>query len=52
MTLLRLASSIIKHMTGAAVIPLMMAAHTRALMGSSFVKFSVSPIKVATASTE
>jgi hypothetical protein len=49
MTLLRLASSIKKHMTSAAVIPLMMAAHARALMGSSFVKFSASPITVATA---
>jgi hypothetical protein len=46
-TFLWLASSIIKHITGAAVIPLMVAAQTRALMGSNFVKFKTSPIRVA-----
>jgi hypothetical protein len=51
-TFLWLASSIIKHITGAAVIPLMMAAQTRVLMGSNFVKFRTSPIRVANANTE
>ena len=39
MTLRRLANNIVKHITGAAVMPLMMADHTKALMGSIFVKF-------------
>jgi hypothetical protein len=46
-----LAISIIKHITGAAVTPLMIAAQTSALMGSSLVKLIISPISVATAST-
>jgi hypothetical protein len=48
-TLRRPAKSIIKHITGAAVTPLIIAAHTSALMGSTFVKFRASPISVATA---
>jgi len=46
-----LAISIIKHITGAAVTPLMIAAQTSALMGSSLVKLIISPMSVATAST-
>src|ERR1700750_127317 len=51
MTLGLLAISIIKHITGAAVTPLMIADQTSALMGSSLVKLIKRPINVATAST-
>jgi hypothetical protein len=50
-TLRLLAKSIIKHMTGDAVTPLIIAAHTSALIASTFVKLRASPTKVASAST-
>src|ERR1700740_3021346 len=46
-----LAISIMKHITGTAVIPLMMADHTRAWIGLIFVKLSASPKVLAIAST-
>ena len=46
-----LAMSIMKHITGAAVIPLIIAAHTRAWIGSIFEKLSNNPIRVASART-
>jgi hypothetical protein len=51
MTFGLLAISIIKHITGAAVTPLIIAAQTSALMGSNLVKLISNPISVATAST-
>jgi hypothetical protein len=51
MTFGLLASSIIKHIRGAAVTPLIIADQTSALMGSSLVKLIKRPINVATAST-
>ena len=51
MTFGLLAISIIKHITGAAVTPLIIADQTSALIGSSLVKLIVKPINVATAST-
>jgi len=46
-----LAMNIMKHITGAAIIPLIIAAHTSAWIGSIFEKLSNNPIRVANART-